>query len=320
MTLTSSHTSAREKRSFIRAAEIWLPDEDGTTLTLGTGLYGPLTGFAEVAASTRFAFDEGLPGKAWASGQPIVLKNLTNSYFVRAAAAIEANLTCGVALPIFDGEALRAVIVFFCGDDRDHVGAIEVWHADADDVEMSLVDGYYGTAEVFEWTARHISFMKGSGLPGQVWASGMPVIMEALRGPRFVRWEEAARAGISRGVGIPCATKTDGVWVMTFLSALHTPIATRFEVWVPDAGELILHAGFCERSGDLAADYAEVRIPRDLGALGTALDTEAPALTLALEAEHPAIALSTNTHGLSNMLVIPLFGETGLSAVMAWYN
>jgi hypothetical protein len=39
-----------------------------------------------------------------------------------------------------------AVMVLFWGDDEKHVGAIELWHNDAEvSHEMGLVDGYYGT-------------------------------------------------------------------------------------------------------------------------------------------------------------------------------
>ncbi len=42
------------------------------------------------------------------------------------------------------------MVVFLCGDDAEHVGAIELWHNDAaSNAEMGLVDGYYGTADAF---------------------------------------------------------------------------------------------------------------------------------------------------------------------------
>ena len=115
-----------------------------------------------------FAYDEGLPGKAWASGHPVILTKFANSYFKRTDEAIEAGLTCGVALPVFAGEFLMAVMVLFCGDDEKHVGAIELWHNDADvSHEMGLVDGYYGTADMFEFNSRHTKFPRGFGLPGR---------------------------------------------------------------------------------------------------------------------------------------------------------
>ena len=105
---------------------------------------------------------EVITGKAWAQRHPVVLCDLQNSYFVRREAAANAGLTCGVALPIFAGDVLVAVVVLFCGDDEKHVGAIELWHNDPEtSLEMSLVDGYFGDAEGFEWISRHTSFRPG---------------------------------------------------------------------------------------------------------------------------------------------------------------
>jgi hypothetical protein len=117
-----------------------------------------------------------LPGKAWASGHPIILKEFENSYFRRTDAAKAVGLTCGVAMPVMAGDLLMAVVVLFCGDDDAHIGAIELWHNDPDtSYEMRLVDGYFGTADMFEFNSRHTRFPRGYGLPGGVWKSNMPV-------------------------------------------------------------------------------------------------------------------------------------------------
>src|SRR6266481_7596482 len=118
--------SERAMKAFIRVAEIWVPTEDGSALRFLDGLYGPLDEFRAVSETMRFARDEGLPGKAWASGHPIILKQFENSYFKRTEAAKAVGLTCGVALPVFAGQQLNAVLVLFCGDDESHIGAIEL--------------------------------------------------------------------------------------------------------------------------------------------------------------------------------------------------
>src|SRR5262249_54483930 len=69
------------KRSFIRVVEIWHPTPDGKQLQFLDGYYGPLDEFRAASETMRFGFDEGLPGKAWASGHPIILKQFANSYF-----------------------------------------------------------------------------------------------------------------------------------------------------------------------------------------------------------------------------------------------
>ena len=184
-------------QTFIRVTEIWLPNRDRSRLEFGDGLYGPLGDFRAVSERTSFAFDEGLPGKAWAARHPIILKDLQTSYFRRGEAAKEAGLTSAVALPVMAGDILLAVVVFLCGDDAEHVGAIELWHNDAAvNAEMGLVDGYYGTADAFGWLSRNTKFTRGSGLPGLAWKSGLPVVLHDLgRAHSFLRWEDGAKVG-----------------------------------------------------------------------------------------------------------------------------
>ena len=103
-----------------------------------------------------------------------------------------------------------AVMVLLCGDEGKHVGAIELWHNDPElSHEISLVDGYYGTAETFEFNSRHTRFSRGYGLPGRAWKAGMPVIMNDLdTSGRFLRRQEASEVGIRCGVLYGFATNS----------------------------------------------------------------------------------------------------------------
>jgi hypothetical protein len=155
--------AVRPMKTFIRVVELWVPDRTRTRLEFGGSLCSEeFSEFKAVSENALFAYDEGLPGKAWASGHPVILTKFANSYFKRTDEAAEAGLTCGVALPVFAGEFLMAVMVVFCGDDVRHVGAIELWHNDPQrSHEMGLVDGYYGTADMFEFNSRHTRFPRG---------------------------------------------------------------------------------------------------------------------------------------------------------------
>jgi hypothetical protein len=202
-------------KTFIRVVELWVPDRTRTKLEFGGCLCSEeYSEFKAVSENVLFAYDEGLPGKAWASGHPVILTKFANSYFKRTDEALEAGLTCGVALPVFAGEFLMAVMVLFCGDDDKHVGAIELWHNDAErSHEMALVDGYYGTADMFEFNSRHTRFPKGFGLPGRTWKAGAPLIIKELHNSKaFLRWEEATEIGINCGVGIPYRTSPGQAW------------------------------------------------------------------------------------------------------------
>jgi hypothetical protein len=321
---SSPHTgSERAMKTFIRAAEIWVPTKDGSALEYLDGLYGPLDQFRQASERMRFAFDQGLPGKAWASGHPIILKQFENSYFKRTEAAKAVGLTCGVALPVLAGDRLSAVVVFFCGDDEAHVGAIELWHNDPDvSYEMRLVDGYYGTADMFEFNSRYTRFPRGFGLPGRVWKSNMPMIVKDLyRSKAFLRWQQAMEVGINRGLGIPYPHASGHTWVMTFLSARDTPLVRRFEIWVPNEARdaLIFHAGDCDQNTLLEADYASARIGQGDGTIGEVWRSGIPAVRASMAGDTSAAGRSATAAGLDTMVAVPIFDQHRPKAIVVWY-
>lgn len=331
--MTATAHSIDATKSFIKVSEIWVPTKDRLALEHGQGLYGARYAFREVSARTRFAPGEGLPGKAWKERRPVVLKNLDVPFFKRAAPARAAGLTCAIALPIFAGEFLQAVAVFFCGDDDKHVGAIELWSNDpAESPDMGLCDGYYGTAEVFEKDSRAIKFRRGYGLPGLVWERQLPVFMDDLgKSQHFLRARSAVKVGINRGLGLPCSAGDGRTYVLTFLSALGTPIARRFEVWAPvggpgaggssphagGGGELRFVEGRCESTPELARDYMDVRIRRGEGILGRVALTGIPAASTDLTA--PEIPASVREARMESVVALPILANGALRAVVAWY-
>jgi hypothetical protein len=304
--------------------EVWVPDRTRTRLEYGGGLCSEaFAEFRALSEGTMFAYGEGLPGKAWASGHPIVLTEFSNSYFKRTDAAKEAGLTCGVALPVFAGEFLTGVLVLFCGDDEKHVGAIELWHNDLEvSHEMGLVDGYYGTADMFEFNSRHTKFPRGFGLPGRTWKAAMPLIIKNLHdSKRFLRWEEASEIGINCGVGIPYRTSAERTWVVTFLSAQATPIAARFEIWVPNQSRsaLVFQSGDCSRNTDLDALYASKFIGKGEGSIGGAWATGMPAIGENLALDESVAASLGRASGMKQIVVLPVIDNALLKAVLAWY-
>ena len=281
-------------KTFVRVIEYWVPSEDGRLLEFGGGLFGEATRFAAVSANLCFGRGEGLPGRAWDTGRPIVLKELEGSYFRRAAAAKAAGLTCGIAVPIFKGDTLSAVTVFFCGDDEAHAGAIELWGNDPEDShDMTLVDGYYGTTgDTFEFISRATAFRRGNGLPGMAWESQKPVFLPDLgKGSGFLRADGAVKVGINRGFAIPCSTLDASNHVMAFLSALATPIARRVETWEPDASGTALRRtlGFSEVQG--TSNTPDTVPLADGGPLAQAFNTGQPAVA------EPMIAIPVSPQG-----------------------
>ena len=299
-------------RTFVEVAEVWVP-EDGR-LHLAAGNYGPHDAFAEASRQTSFGPGEGLPGRAWTDRRPVVLKAFDGSYFKRTEAAHAAGLTAAVAIPVFKGATLKAVLVVLCSDGEDRIGAIEVW--EEKDGVLHLDDGYYGAAKHFEWVSQHTHFPRGQGLPGGVWSARTPILMRDLgSGYRFIRADSAGKAGLTTGLGLPIPVPGGKTYVLTLLSARGTPLARRFEIWdarvgrVGATGEAVLSDGICEREGPLWHDEFERRTAAWKGVVGRALGSGVPAV----EAKGPA------THGYDGVVALPIHQGGELSHVVAWY-
>jgi hypothetical protein len=310
-------------KTFVKVIEVWVPGRDRTRLELGEGIYGPYKSFREVSELKRFSYNEGLPGRAWASARPVVLTQFDDSYFRRADAARQVGLTAGIAVPVFAGDFLLAVVVFLCGDDQEHGGAIEVWGQDPLNAgEMTLIDGYFGTLEHFAALSKNVKLPFGSGLPGGVWERRMPMIIADLgRAKTFLRSRGAEEAGMTTGLGIPCLRGPDQVYAVTFLSARQTPIARRFEIWVPaSGGGLIFADGHCEQDPDLEMGYRSSSIAKGEGTIGRVWLTGVPAVCEHLEADNSVAGQSARLAGLKSMLALPVIDNAMLTAVVAMYG
>lgn len=299
-------------RAFIGVSEVWVPE--GDRLVHAVGDYGALKAFEEASVHTSFGKGEGLPGKAWSEARPVVLKGFDGSYFKRTEAAKAAGLTSAVALPVFDGAILKAVLVVLCGDDETTTGAIEVW-AEHDGLLM-LEDGYYGAAKHFEWVSKHTHFPKGEGLPGGVWAAQTPMLMRDLgSGYRFIRSESAGAAGLTTGLGLPIPVPGDQTYVATLLSARGTPIARRFEIWdmrelrVGRDGGAILLDGICEREGALWDEDNPKRAQMWQGPIGKVMGTGLPLV----------MGGSQIAAGYGSMVALPIHRRGEISHIVAWY-
>lgn len=301
-------------KTFIKVTEIWIPTKDRTRLEFSSGLYGPLNEFRVASEKESFAYDEGLPGKAWAAGHPMVLTEFDHSYFKRTKSAKKVGLTCGIAIPVFSGEFIMAVVVFLCGSDQHHAGAIEVWsNSLGKSTELEVIDGYYGTLDDFGDKSRQIKFIKGSGLPGQVWEAGMPVLIEDLGlAPAFIRGADAVKAGITTALGIPVSVVENQVYIMTFLSAKATPIAQRLQIWVPDesSSRLVCQSGYSKNNDQLAEIFETVSVRKGEGLLGRVWLTGVPAIR---NNSSPLVE-----GRLNSMLAMPVISGGNLKAVVTF--
>lgn len=170
--------SAVQPASFILATEVWVPGPSGDVLLRADGVYGPLKPFDIASEDHGFASGEGLPGRAWKEARPIILTDLSDAAFLRAAPAGEVGLSAAAAIPVFSDGALKGVLVLFCGRDDEHVGAIEIWRGE--ESAMTLDAGFYGSATAFRDVSEETTFQRGQGLPGGVWGASAPILMRDL--------------------------------------------------------------------------------------------------------------------------------------------
>ena len=315
--------AARDAKPFVRAVEVWTADPSGARLTLSSAWHGAMAGFAEVTDRESFAMGEGLPGRAWQDRAPVMLKGFRGSYFKRTEAAEREGLTVGLAVPVFcQRGTLKGVVVFLCGDDEVHVGAIELWHAgDEPGDTMGLVDGYFGTARHFEWISQRTRFPRGMGLPGQVWASGRPVLMHDLgNSRRFIRSESADKAGLTLGLGLPVAGVGPGTTVLTLLSARGTPIARRFEIWsVLDGRWMKFRDGVCELEGTPSSHDTELLVRKGDSLLARVAATGVPEVAADISDSKDIFERAAARTGFRSMVALPVHGTEGLSDIVAWY-
>ena len=213
--------------------EAWTMSQDGSVLQLGGGSYGEFQSLRLLSEETRFAWGEGLPGMAWASMAPVVLDRLRVANFVRAESARAAGLTVGIGLPVVVGNKVRSVLTILT--DRDSTNFVcEVWRRDDSASELRLRDGFYGKYRGFQSIGAITRFPYGQGLPGMVFSSRMPHIIENLgASPQFWRASDARRAGLYTGIGLPVAT-ANGMQVVLLLSSKQAPLFKACEIWRPN--------------------------------------------------------------------------------------
>lgn len=274
--------------SFIRVVETWVPSSDGTLLEFHEGLYHAAPHFGTISRSMCFGRGEGLPGRAWLEGRPLLLPRLEGSYFLRTPAAQAAGLRCAVALPCFNGERITAVTVLLCGDEAAGAGAIELWHHDPRiGSDMTLVDGWFGAGSGgFEALSRDAYLPRGVGLPGMAWQRGEPIHLPELyaEGTRFLRSPEAEAAGLQQGLAVPLETAGSETCVLTVLASHDTPIARGIVRWGrASAGEL--------QSLYAVGDDAPVDAATLVSAIETVFATAVPRLIAAALPQAGAVAL-----------------------------
>lgn len=307
-------------RTFIKVIEIWTPTADRLKLQLAEGLLGENSNFFINSRQKIVKYDEGLPGKAWSRAYPQIITDLEDSYFLRKLDAKEANLTSGIAIPIFSGEFLLAVVVLLCGDIDYDAGAIELWGSDQEEDErLRLIEGYYGCLNILERISRRMSFGKNEGLPGTVWDYNLPIIIdEPANSPIFLRRGTAENDGICMAFGFPFRFQHTEL-VLTFLSTLDTPIAKRLEIWIPERNHshLFYHGGKCELGSDLTSTHQGKKILKGEGILGDVWLSGCPQISR--DIQHDGLICEDKKNELSSAFLLPQIDNGLIRSILVLY-
>jgi putative methionine-R-sulfoxide reductase with GAF domain len=245
-------------RTLVRAAEVWTPSRDGTSVELTSGAYSGLKELARASQELRAPLGVGVAGRVAETGKAIVLNHFQNEAgSARADAALRAGLAAGLGIPIFDGTTLTSVCVLLCGDASGACGAVEVW--EPEDVRdcLGLASGYFGAYDGFRRLSSLMKFPRGVGLPGQVWETGQAIVFDDLTGAGpFMRAAAAETYGFTAGLGIPVFQHDMLSSVCLLLAVKGIPIARAFEVWVPDVAEKKLSLATAAYDGAVAVRAA----------------------------------------------------------------
>lgn len=309
--------------SFIKVTEVWTLDRTRSHLEWMSGIYGDLDAFRKGSQEERFALGEGLPGKAWATGRPVILKEFNDENFKRTKIAKEAGLSCGMAIPVLIGEVVTGVVVFLCGEREGGLGALEAWRASPDrPYDLRLVDGYYGELEDFAFISSKTQFRKGFGLPGLVWGSGLPALQKDLKSTGvFARSLHADRADITMAMGFPVRCKDDEADIVCMLSSKLMPIASRYEVWIPgkDGKAMSIQAATCSKRETHLEELADVEIQKGQGNIGMCWLTGTPRIVNELDRDFSLPSISAFDLGMRHSVSIPTAIDGEVKAVVAWY-
>lgn len=220
---------------FFRGVEIWLPNKHRTSLVLDACHYPGigLKKFKQYSKSETFDYNEGLPGMAWAEGKPVLLKELNSRNFKRYTIAKEFNLNLGLAFPVFSGSHLLAVAVFLFSHQENNAGGIELW-VEGKSEGLILETSYYGADTQFVSNSKILQILKGEGLIGQAWQTGLPAAINIADSNYKDRAQPAVAAGVSMGLAFPCCFGVNEPTFLSLLSAKEVPIIQQFDIWLYD--------------------------------------------------------------------------------------
>jgi len=156
------------------------------------------------------------------------LWNTLEAIVVTAPPEPNQTATAVLGLPWFANDARQSCLLL---GSTTHGGTCEVWHVDPERDQLRLSSGYFGRWEEFRRITALTRFSAGEGLPGRVWKTGCPILLEDLSESKaFLRAEAAQSIGLHYGLGLPVRYPT-GFGVVALLSSRTVPLGRAVDLW-----------------------------------------------------------------------------------------
>lgn len=304
--------------SLLRVAEVWIPDSDGK-LAVESAMYNGVDSFEQASQSLRLSEGEGLPGWVRSAGVPVLFEDLSSRDFVRNEAAAASNLGAGFGLPVFDGDDLAAVMILLFDADELVKGAFESWLPNDLRNELELGTGYYSSLERFRRLSQYLRFPYGAGLPGEVWQTLSPRLIDCLgESSQFLRASGAEAEGLNSGLAVPIVSGEDALRsVFVMLSANELPIARVIQTWRPSASGEGFELSSVVATGlpEFAQQSNQIRCRHGEGLVGRILETRRPAVISDFSNEPADITELAGLAGMSWALAWPVITHGEVQAV-----
>lgn len=302
--------------SLLRVIEVWTPDADGA-LAVESAIYNGVDQFEQSSEGLRLTDGAGLPGWVWSAGFPVLFEDLCSRDFVRNEAAAASNLGAGFGLPVFDGDDLAAVMIFLFDADELVKGAFESWLPNELRNELELGTGYYSSLERFRRMSQYLRFPYGAGLPGEVWQTLSPRLIDRLgESSQFLRASGAEADGLNSGLAVPIVSGDDTLRsVFVLLSANEPPIAQALQTWTPVGESLELSSVVASDLPEFEQKTGLVCCQRGEGLVGRVLETRRPEAICDFSDEPPELGGIARRAGLSWALAWPVITHGEVQSV-----
>ena len=156
------------------------------------------------------------------------LWNTLEAIVVTAPPELNQTASAVLGIPWFANDTRQSCLLL---GSATHGGTCEVWHVDPERDQLRLSSGYFGRWEEFRRITALTRFSAGEGLPGRVWKTGCPILLENLsESQAFLRAEAAQSIGLECGLGLPVRYAT-GCGVVALLSSRTAPLGRAVDLW-----------------------------------------------------------------------------------------